>query len=255
MLIITSPAKQLDLNTDIPEAMTTVSCPLSAQTLQIAECLKQLSPKQLQSFYKSNETIALENYNRWQAWSEENHRAHGRASMYTYNGQVMKQLHRKEYRDAELTYAKQSLITLSALYGVLKTNDPILPYRLEMNSTLPSPIGSLAKFWKPNITNTINSIIQKENHHLVINLASNEYNQVIDIDTLQVPVISISFLQQKNGKTKAIAVHSKQARGMMINHLIRSHAVDLSDILSFAEAGYTLHKETPTTIEFIRSID
>ena len=72
---------------------------------------------------------------------------------------------------------KITYILLSGLYGILKPLDLIQPYRLEMGRKLKiQSYNDLYNYWNDKISLYLNNIKDK----VIINLASNEYFNVLD---------------------------------------------------------------------------
>jgi cytoplasmic iron level regulating protein YaaA (DUF328/UPF0246 family) len=76
----------------------------------------------------------------------------------------------------ELDFANQQVRILSGLYGILRPNDLMQAYRLEMGTKIKSSRGkNLYEFWGDRITKVINEDLLEGGHDLVLNLASQEY--------------------------------------------------------------------------------
>lgn len=67
--------------------------------------------------------------------------------------------------------ANSRLAVISALYGVLRMNDRVAPYRLSMAVSLPG-IGPLASFWRPHLGPVLTGMA---GHGLIIDARSSTY--------------------------------------------------------------------------------
>lgn len=128
---------------------------------------------------------------------------------------------------------------LSGLYGILKPNDLVAPYRLEMKTKLPvKKAENLYQFWG----NKVAKQLKKDTDYLV-NLASDEYSKVVlpfwDKDKVITPV----FMEENEGKPKVVMMYAKNARGKMARFLIEQQIENLSDMQGFDLDGYRFDKE------------
>jgi len=143
-----------------------------------------------------------------------------------------------------MSYAQNSLRILSGLYGVLRPLDNIMPYRLEMGIKLGSDRGrDLYDFWGDKITQLINSDIQNEGHQFLVNLASREYFSAINVQLLNVPVITPVFKDYKNGNYKVISFYAKKARGLMARYIIENEIKNQEELKAFNLEGYSFNEE------------
>ena len=96
---------------------------------------------------------------------------------------------------------------------------------------------NLYDFWKDKTTQQLN--LEIEEGELFVNLASNEYFNVIDIKRLEAKIVTPQFKDFKNGKLKIISFFAKKARGMMVRHLVDIDAKTIEDIKAFNSDGYS----------------
>ena len=100
---------------------------------------------------------------------------------------------------------------------------------------------NLYDFWKSKVTNVLQN--ELKTNEILVNLASAEYYGVVDIKTLNVPIVSPQFKDFKNGNLKMISFFAKKARGMMARFLIEKEANTLEDIKGFTSDGYVFSSE------------
>ena len=118
----------------------------------------------------------------------------------SFDGLVFKNLETESYKAEEYIYLEKHLRILDAFYGVLEPGTLIKPYRLDMKTK----IGfNLYHHWD------INSYFKND---IIVNLASDEFSKLLDV-----PLITISFLQNKNGVFINQPTYSKQARGVFLD--------------------------------------
>ena len=132
----------------------------------------------------------------------------------------------------QLEYVDKHLIILSGFYGALKPFDGVTPYRLEMQSRLSiNDNKDLYEFWSEKITKKLEA-------DLIINLASNEYSKVINLNK-----INIIFGELINDKVVEKGTLCKMARGEMVRYMAENNIKDVDSIKNFDRLGYKYNKE------------
>ena len=122
-------------------------------------------------------------------------------AVLSYKGAVLKEA---KIGSEDLDYLGNHLYILSALYGILEPCDSIKEYRLDFdNNIIPKD------FWKE----IVNDKLKDE---LIINLASKEYFNQIDL-----PMIEICFTSK---------MQIKKARGQFLRILIDNKVETLEDL-------------------------
>ena len=236
MKIVISPAKSLDFDSPLPSQLHTNSRFLKEATA-IQKVLQKKQPKQLSILMAISEKLADLNWQRNQAWQTPFTLENARQAIFAFNGDVYLGLDVKSLSAQKLAVVQDKLRILSGLYGVLQPLDLIQPYRLEMGTKI--AIGknkNLYEFWKTTITKSLNAELKKD--ELFLNLASNEYFDVVDKKTLKVPIITPEFKDYKDGKLKMISFFAKRARGMMVRYIIDTNAETIEDLEGFNYEGY-----------------
>ncbi len=72
----------------------------------------------------------------------------------------------------------------------------------------------------------------------IINLASQEYWESVKPKNLVGKVVNVAFKENKDGKSRIIAIFAKKARGMMADFLIRNRVEAIEGIKKFDDADY-----------------
>ena len=80
-----------------------------------------------------------------------------------------------------------------------------------------------------------------------MNLASNEYFGAVKPELLTAPVITPTFLDEKNGQFKIIAFFAKRARGAMAGWMIRERVKTRKGLTEFDGLGYRYDAERSTS--------
>jgi cytoplasmic iron level regulating protein YaaA (DUF328/UPF0246 family) len=249
MKIILSPAKSLDFE-NAPNRKD-VNTPLFIEESQyLTDKLKKLSSKQIQKLMNVSPEIADLNFQRFYNWKfpfDQN----AKPSVFVFTGEAYRGLDVTSFTDQELTYCNDKLRILSGLYGLLKPMDLILPYRLEMGTSfkVTPKVTNLYKFWGNKITDALNEELQDD--EILVNLASNEYNKVVNFNDIKSPVITCSFKEEKNGEYKAVMTFAKRARGTMARYIIKNNIENKEDLKGFDMDNYVFNQKLSTDSEFV----
>ncbi|OIQ30806.1 MAG: hypothetical protein BM564_00930 [Bacteroidetes bacterium MedPE-SWsnd-G2] len=252
MKLVISPAKSLDLESQIPTTKQS-----EAQFLKEAErlnkLLKKKSAKSLSKLMHISDALGQLNYERNQNWSLPFTEENARQAIFTFSGEVYRGLAPYTLDEAGIDRMQNTVRIISGLYGLLKPLDLMQAYRLEMGTKFPVGVKkNLYEFWKKKVTTELNNDI--EEGELFLNLASNEYFKTLDKKAFKHQIITAHFKDFKNGEYKMIMTFAKQARGYMARYVIDTNAQTIDDIKAFNYEGY-LYSEamsTATELVFIR---
>jgi len=162
---------------------------------------------------------------------------------YSYTGTVFKELDFQAYSREAFEYMNEHLVVMSALYGPIPAFYKIRNYRLDMTMALFEE--SLYRTWKPIYAERFN----KED--LIIDLGSKEFSKQIKAQDIEGRLISFEFLQPVKGAYKAIAYHSKQARGLMANFMIKNQVTNLEDLKIFNALDYKFAEDLSTKDHYV----
>lgn len=252
MKILLSPAKSLDYSKTIAKPFVQEATFLK-ETEQLVTKLKKIKPKKFMEMMHISSDLAHLNYDRYQAWVspiEENDQV--KACIEVFNGEVYKGLDPFSWNETELIRANEQIRILSGLYGILRPLDLVYPYRLEMGTKwqITPKVKNLYAFWSDKLTKQLNAEKPEE----VLNLASTEYNKVINFKQLKAKVITPTFKDFSNGSYKVVMMYAKHARGAMANYCIKNHISSLEDLKVYNVDGYTFDAKTSNETEwnFIR---
>jgi len=244
MLIVISPAKNLDFKTPSPTPSFTEP-EFVKLSKQLIHRLRDISAPDLANLFQVNPAIAQLNFSRFRAWNLPFTPQNAKQAVYAFNGEVYNGLKAKTLSEADIQYVQSHLRILSGLYGVLRPLDLIQPYRLEMGIPLDTEnADNLYEFWGDRILKTITKAINHSGEEQVlINLASHEYFKSIQRKKLKARVIDIEFHEMKNGKFKPIIVYTKKARGMMTRYAIENRISNPENLKAFDVEGYAFAED------------
>ena len=238
MLIVVSPAKTLDYESELPTLKTTQPRLLDDSEVLI-ERARQLSPADVSSLMKVSDKIAHLNVERFAQWQRPFNKQNARPAAFAFKGDVYTGLEIETFTDNQLKEAQQSFRMLSGLYGVLRPLDLMQPYRLEMGTKLVNPRGKdLYTFWGERISQWLNEDLEAQGDQVLLNLASQEYFGAVKPKALTARVIDTVFKDQKNGQYKIISFYAKKARGLMARYVIKERLQDPEGLKDFNLDGY-----------------
>ncbi len=257
MISVVSPSKTLDFENS-RELKQKTQPVLLDESEKIMEALKKKSVKKLMELQSISKNLAELNYPRNQHWSIEHEASNTKPALTTFQGDVYVGLKAEEFNESDDVFANDHLRILSGLYGILRPSDRIMPYRLEMGTKLKTSRGKdIYAFWKDRITEVLNQEFEAQKNSVLVNLASDEYFNVINRKKLKADVIQPVFMDKKNGKFKVISFYAKKARGMMSNFIIKNRIDNVEDIKAFDTEGYLYNVDQSTNekIVFTRELE
>jgi cytoplasmic iron level regulating protein YaaA (DUF328/UPF0246 family) len=251
MISIISPSK--DLNFSLPGPSIEGEIPrLWDKAWEIAEVLKKKKVSDLKKLMDISDKLAEENFKRNQEMQKEMSPERARPSLFAFDGDVYRGLDARTLGQSEINYCIQHLRILSGLYGLLRPQDLIQPYRLEMGTAL--KVGrskDLYAFWKKEITDMLIQDLKESGSECLINLASQEYAAAVDFKRLGVPVIEIHFREFRNGKLQFLSFNAKKARGSMVRYMAEIKARAVSDLRGFDRDSYSFDEKNSTEHSFM----
>ena len=241
MKIIISPAKKMEECQDIfapggfPQYLP--------WTKQLYELLKSMTEEELKNLFKANDQITRQNFERFQTMDITRALT---PALLSYVGIQYQYMAPKLFSNEEWEYVNRHLRILSGFYGVLKPDDRVTPYRLEMQTKL-SADGKkdLYEFWGRKLYDAVGDSV-------IINLASKEYSKAIE--PYLAPgdrFVTCIFGEYKDNKVKVKATEAKMARGEMVRYMAQNRIRQPEDIKNFDCLGYRYSKELSLEDTFI----
>ncbi len=167
-----------------------------------------------------------------------------------YDGLCFRSLKKSGLSVKELEYLNKNLYILSALYGCLKPNEYIYPYRLDFN--MRNDLGNLYKIWQDEVY----KIICQDSNEVIINLASDEFSKLIIPFIDKKYLINVEFYHLVAGVLKKHSTISKKARGLMTWYLAHNqinyyHEIKNFDVDNFF---YDANLSTANNYIFIKEV-
>ena len=238
MLVVVSPAKKLNMS--LVDNLKVSEPHFKKNANELVNVVRGLSVKDLEKLMDISTTLAELNKDRFNDFGNQQKKA----AAFAFAGDTYKGLSIEKFEMEDLDWAQKHLRILSGLYGLLRPLDEIEPYRLEMGSKLKGAHGSsLYDYWGNKISENLNQHAKEIGSKILVNCASNEYFNAINLNSLLLKVITPIFMERKNGKEKVISFFAKNARGAMARFIIQNRLKSEEDIKKFDLDGYNYSAE------------
>ncbi|MBK8338530.1 MAG: peroxide stress protein YaaA [Flavobacteriales bacterium] len=256
MLIVLSPAKDLDTGTPIKVPLASSPLHLDRSAV-LAARLRTMSAGKLAKLMDISPKLAELNRDRWQNWTPGVEAERSRPAVFLFNGEVYRGLDAYTLSLSDLRHAQQHLRILSGLYGLLRPLDRIQPHRLEMGTRLvvDRKTPNLYAFWKVALAEEMERIQQEQGTNVLVNLASAEYFKAISGIDKRFRVVTPIFKDVVKGQLRTVMLFAKHQRGNMARFAIQRRLRDAEGLRDYREDGYRMHPDLSTKDEwvFVRS--
>lgn len=251
MLAILSPAKTLDYETPLTINKSTQP-DFNSESQELISTLREFAPAEISSLMKISDNLAELNHRRYAEWQTQADTANARPAIFAFKGDVYQGLDAQTLAARDVNFAQKHLRVLSGLHGLLRPLDLIQPYRLEMGTRLTTRRGSnLYQFWGDKITNSINQALAQQTSKVLVNLASNEYYQVIQPERIEGRILTINFKELRDGKYRFVSFSAKKARGLMARYMIDKRIIRPNQLRQFDVDGYAFNEALSSDDEWI----
>ena len=234
MRIIISPAKKMNVNTDVFPCQELPA--FLDKTQELLDYMQSLDYSQCKTIWKCNDKIAELNYRRFSKMNLEKSLT---PAILSYEGIQYQYMAPAVLEEEAFAYLQEHLRILSGFYGILKPFDGVVPYRLEMQAKMgnhrqrPS-LGSRYEFWGSALADAL-----FEEDPFILNLASKEYSKCISRYLRQdIRFITCVFAELIGDKVVEKGTLAKMARGEMVRYLAKNQVEDMEGIKGFSQLGY-----------------
>ncbi|MBC24133.1 MAG: hypothetical protein CMJ32_09500 [Phycisphaerae bacterium] len=249
-MAILSPAKTLDMTGGADCPLDPTRPRLASRTKVLAETLRSWSPTRLEKLMSISRKLAEENAGRWKNFGTRSN-PRGPAAL-CFRGDVYQGLEAWTLTPRQLEWAQDHVRILSGLFGLLRPLDAIQAYRLEMGTSLKTTDAKdLYGFWGAGIHTLLAKDIREQDASFLVNLASEEYSRAAMLDSLDVPVINVKFMQVVRSDAKFIAIYAKKARGLMARWMATRRPRTIKDLAGFDSESYALDTRNSSEHELV----
>ncbi len=242
MIAILSPAKRLDAEPE--ENLNDFTRPVfEEQAAKLVDEARQYDVDGLKGLMNISDKIAELNHQRFAEWHQQPSPEEGKRALLAFQGDVYKGLDAASLDEKGWELAQQELRVLSGLYGLLRPKDLIMPYRMEMSTSLPNEKGKdLYSFWGGRLTEHLKEELAGHDQKVLVDLASQEYSKAVDKKALGARVITPKFMERKGNDYKTVAMKAKRARGLMARFMLDQELKDPEGLKAFDREGYLFNE-------------
>lgn len=238
MITLLSPTKTQShcaINTDFPHT--------KPSTLEKADdlmsLLKKLTLDELSKLMKISNALAVKTKKEINEWGKDS-----TPSLFLFQGDAFQKLDAATLSTDELLFSNDHMIILSALYGYLRPFDTVSPYRLDMKDPLKTPTAkNLYHYWKDTITTELNNLLAQQSNNAILNLASDEYFDVIDLNKITGEIIHVEFKVYKDSAYKTVGIYAKRGRGLLARYIIKNKIDQPTEIATFHSENFQFSKK------------
>ena len=244
MKIMISPAKKMNVNTDV-FGHSDLPAFLS-RTKELMNYMKSLSFTEAKNLWKCNDKIAEQNFKRYAEMDLERCLT---PAIISYEGIQYQYMSPMVLSEDGLEYIQKNLRILSGFYGILRPFDGVTPYRLEMQAKASvSGFKDLYEYWGDSLYRELTS----DGDHVFLNLASKEYSKCIEkyVEDNDLYVTCV-FGEMIDGKVVQKGTHAKMARGEMVRFLAEMNVNTLEGVKAFRGLGYEFSEELSSKTEYL----
>ena len=242
MQIILSSAKLMNAATNINRNGYTNPL-FQHEAEKLALELGQHSVEELKSELKCSMSLAqVAKLNFLDFFNEENRLP----AILAYNGQAYKCLKAHTLTDDEAEFGNKHLWILSFLYGMLRPDNLIHPYRLEGKVVPEASCGrSIFDFWKPLLTDVLIDSV-KADDGVLLHLSTEEYQHIFDWKRIlnEITVVQPLFKVFDGTRLKNITVYAKSCRGAMARYVLQNKITDPKRLIGVEYEGFTFSSES-----------
>lgn len=246
MKIIISPAKKME---ECQDCLPAGELPHYLDRTEIVyRELKNMAEAELKELFRANDRITHENYLRYRSMDLSGALT---PALLSYVGIQYQYMAPKLFSWNQWEYVKQHLRILSGFYGVLRPDDRVTPYRLEMQAKLRAEgRKDLYEFWGERLYKRLEE--EEGGAAVILNLASKEYSKAVEPYLApDVRFVTCVFGEVSGDKVKVKATEAKMARGEMVRWMAERGIGDVDGIREFGELGYCFTEELSDVNRFV----
>jgi hypothetical protein len=244
MLCVISPAKRLNVK-EWDRNMPGLSTPEWTDEVQVlTDLARPLSTEDYQRLMHISEAQAAQVKEYYTAFTFPHTPDNAKPACLMFAGDTYVGLDAPTLSAQDLSYAQDHLVIVSGLYGKLRPNDLVRPFRLDMGTKLANPNGKdLYEYWGNQISEAIANQMKATGSKALVNLASVEYFKAAKAEKLAaqgIRIITPTFKEiRDNGDIKVMSLFVKRARGAMARWVIENKITEPEDLKNFNVGGYT----------------
>lgn len=233
---------------------------LIAESKTMAECATPVSQELLKRHRPELDSIASLFMNDWGKWTVEEiagklkislslavefkrmayefpNKSTGSKALEAYTGVVFRALDYVSLTEEEKVRADKTVNIISSLYGWLRGDDIVKPYRLDFTTRVAPTGETMAGYWKPLITPLLFASMRADGDDEILNLMPADAAKCLDWRKIKksVSVVKMEFRSAADGGGLRTphATLLKTLRGRLLRDIIRRDIRTLSGLLGY----------------------
>lgn len=166
----------------------------------------------------------------------------GIRAIQAFTGVVFRQLRLSDYDEEQHRFLSDNVRIISSLYGWLRPDDIIKPYRFDFKSHV-APMGeTLMKYWKKDVTIALVKDLQERGDAEIIDLLPADASKCVDWKLVKrfAKVYKVDFqtVLGANEMKTPNAGRLKELRGRLLDLVIRNGLTDPSEIATLESPDF-----------------
>ncbi len=176
------------------------------------------------------------------------------AALDRYAGVVYQALDAATLGPAALRRARESVLVVSGLWGVVRAGDLVPDYRVPASGTVPGH-GGVAAHWRGALAEAMPALVGDQP---VVDLRSTDYRGMWrPAAGLRDQLVAVRVLAERpGGDVGPVSYHAKWVKGLVVRHLVTSRRLPADPVAALASAADVLGlRLVDTSSSAQRSVD
>lgn len=166
----------------------------------------------------------------------------GFRAIEAFTGVVFRQLRLAEYDGAQREFLRDNVRIISSLYGWLRPDDIIKPYRFDFKSHV-APLGeTLMKYWKKDVTIALAQELRAKGDTVIIDLLPSDAAKCVDWKLIKrfanVYKVDFKMYDGADAMKTPNAGRLKELRGRLLDLIVRNGISSPADIATLESSDF-----------------
>lgn len=248
MISLLAPSKTMDFTTPSPQWVCGEAPLFQNDAAMLIERLRRFDDAAIARLMGVSPTLAAQVRNKLNEWGSGH-----KPALWAYRGDVYKGMYADQLSQDDAVWAQAHVLIMSGLYGVVRPNDLISPYRLEMKTKVAvGEAKDLYSFWGDRLAEAVDARADG----VICNLSSDEYARAVTRYSRSRVVTPVFMDHKLNGKVGAVPIYSKMMRGVMARWIIATETDTPDGLHKFSahDYHYDPSRSTPDSPVFVRQV-
>lgn len=243
MIILLAESKTFNAASQPRDAESLTTPAFNSQAQEIIGSLSGLSAASLRQALGLSPTLAA----RMQGYINEFNAGESIPVWAAFTGVVFKALDIPSLDEAACGRLRSRLRIISSLYGYLRPDDGIRPYRMEYKSVPPFPGILLSTYWRELLADPLREEIEKVGDGIILNLLPADAQACLPLKELrkEYTLVTPSFKEMRPDGTLStpIAGKLKRMRGLFARMALAEDLKSLQDLLACRSMDFAYYPE------------